>query len=268
MKTLFCVLLVCVGYSIMASNGQTGFQDNAKNGSVSNLLNVCDLEPETGPCNAAFLRWYYDTQSGMCQTFVYGGCGGNANNYLTKSACEESCGSLCYLPADYGPCDGICYAFRFNASVGDCEVFEFGCCVGNANTFADYFECMEHCADVCDMPKIVGDCHAAIPRYYFNKNTRACELFSYGGCGGNDNNFTSLVECEAACSCQTDLVDDLLYTQQMTRTKSASHTLTSYSRVIEHSSLLYSASQSVSLKPTFKVELGSVLEVILEGCID
>ena len=45
----------------------------------------------------------------------------------------------------------------------------------------------------------MGDCRAAITRYYYNQLTGRCETFSYGGCGGNENNFRTLEECEETC---------------------------------------------------------------------
>ena len=51
----------------------------------------------------------------------------------------------------------------------------------------------------CELEKDQGDCHAAIPMYYFNKNTGRCEQFVYGGCGGNKNRFETKIECEKIC---------------------------------------------------------------------
>lgn len=45
----------------------------------------------------------------------------------------------------------------------------------------------------------VGPCDAAIPRYYYDKNSNKCKLFDFGGCDGNANNFESLKECELKC---------------------------------------------------------------------
>lgn len=42
-----------------------------------------------------------------------------------------------------------------------------------------------------------GLCLASIPRYTFAGNK--CVQFTYGGCGYDDNNFGSQMECEAAC---------------------------------------------------------------------
>lgn len=53
--------------------------------------------------------------------------------------------------------------------------------------------------DVCLLPPVTGNCKAAIPRYYFNKCTGACEEFTYGGCGGNGNNFSNLIDCQNQC---------------------------------------------------------------------
>jgi len=47
--------------------------------------------PETGECRAAFPRWYYNMDSSKCEEFLYGGCGGNKNNFKTKDECEGNC---------------------------------------------------------------------------------------------------------------------------------------------------------------------------------
>uniref|UniRef100_A0A0K8RGZ4 Putative salivary kunitz domain protein n=1 Tax=Ixodes ricinus TaxID=34613 RepID=A0A0K8RGZ4_IXORI len=39
----------------------------------------------------SFIRYYHDHKSGECRLFFYKGCMGNANNYLTKRACEATC---------------------------------------------------------------------------------------------------------------------------------------------------------------------------------
>lgn len=44
-----------------------------------------------------------------------------------------------------------------------------------------------------------GPCRGDIERYYYNTITQKCELFSYGGCQGNANNFRSFQECQKTC---------------------------------------------------------------------
>jgi hypothetical protein len=51
----------------------------------------CDLPLEVGPCNAAIPRFHYDPASAKCVEFVYGGCGGNTNNFTTELECATVC---------------------------------------------------------------------------------------------------------------------------------------------------------------------------------
>ncbi|ODN01185.1 Kunitz/BPTI-like toxin [Orchesella cincta] len=51
----------------------------------------------------------------------------------------------------------------------------------------------------CWMPKDPGPCRALIPRWYFNNKTLRCEMFNYGGCQGNGNNYKSRGQCEVKC---------------------------------------------------------------------
>merc|ERR1712076_51002 len=46
-------------------------------------LNVCSLKPEAGPCEAIQVRYYYNQENETCEKFVYGGCGGNANRFIS-----------------------------------------------------------------------------------------------------------------------------------------------------------------------------------------
>jgi papilin len=54
----------------------------------------------------------------------------------------------------------------------------------------------------------VGPCKAAFQRYYFNSATQNCELFYWGGCQPNDNNFMTLEECQKVCPPKTDPCKD------------------------------------------------------------
>jgi hypothetical protein len=54
-------------------------------------------------------------------------------------------------------------------------------------------------APECEQPKDSGPCRGNFPRYYYDEKSRQCELFTYGGCSGNDNNFISLEECNNVC---------------------------------------------------------------------
>lgn len=36
-------------------------------------------------------RWFYDASDKKCMKFIYGGLGGNENNFLSKKSCENFC---------------------------------------------------------------------------------------------------------------------------------------------------------------------------------
>lgn len=40
------------------------------------------------------MRYAYNKESGHCETFTYGGCRGNRNNFLTENDCLNSCNIL------------------------------------------------------------------------------------------------------------------------------------------------------------------------------
>lgn len=46
----------------------------------------CSLGPDPGDCKAAILRYYYDSKSGACKTFTWGGCA-----EIEPFATEEEC---------------------------------------------------------------------------------------------------------------------------------------------------------------------------------
>ncbi|KAL0610147.1 Kunitz-type protease inhibitor 2 [Plecturocebus cupreus] len=51
----------------------------------------CTAKAVTGPCRAAFPRWYFDVERNSCDNFIYGGCRGNKNSYLSEEACMLRC---------------------------------------------------------------------------------------------------------------------------------------------------------------------------------
>lgn len=43
--------------------------------------NVCELPKVVGFCKARIPRYYFNSASGKCEKFFYGGCGANGNNF-------------------------------------------------------------------------------------------------------------------------------------------------------------------------------------------
>lgn len=50
---------------------------------------MCNLPLEVGPCEALIPRWGFE--HGECVKFIYGGCGGNENNFESQAECETAC---------------------------------------------------------------------------------------------------------------------------------------------------------------------------------
>ncbi|CAG2205628.1 TFPI [Mytilus edulis] len=52
---------------------------------------MCQLPSDKGPCRAVIQRYFYNQRSSQCETFEYGGCAGNANNFESLSSCQRTC---------------------------------------------------------------------------------------------------------------------------------------------------------------------------------
>ncbi|EJW76185.1 hypothetical protein WUBG_12903 [Wuchereria bancrofti] len=73
-------------------------------------------------------------------------------------------------------------------------------CVTNENK---NYCCPSH-EQVCTLPREIGSCwrkkiKLSVTRYYFDTKTGTCRSFNYSGCGGNDNNFRTLDQCDGFC---------------------------------------------------------------------
>jgi hypothetical protein len=69
---------------------------------------LCSLPPDTGPCDAAFRRYYFDPAEGQCALFSYGGCEGNANNFESAGECAQACDAPA-LPVVACEVNGVLY---------------------------------------------------------------------------------------------------------------------------------------------------------------
>ena len=79
--------------------------------------------------------------------------------------------------------------------------------------------------EVCYEPRDYGFCKGSVLRWYFDSETSKCRSFSFGGCGGNLNNFEAELECRTACpvltSCQTTRAKNLLKKEKVNRVSEA-----------------------------------------------
>ncbi|XP_069815833.1 actinia tenebrosa protease inhibitors-like [Dendropsophus ebraccatus] len=61
-------------------------------------------------------------------------------------------------------------------------------------------------ADRCKLSPQQGPCEASMRRFYYDAAEKKCKQFTYGGCGGNANNFKKLRDCRKACKRVADKV--------------------------------------------------------------
>ncbi|XP_041071094.1 kunitz-type protease inhibitor 1-like [Carcharodon carcharias] len=179
----------------------------------------CKADQKVGPCRGSFHRWRYAADKGICESFIYGGCKGNKNNYVDEKECMQACSKVKGDTKSSGRsnlphCTGECTEHQFKC--GD------NCCIDS------YLECDEtpHCSDSsdeascqqiseqfnilldidipkekarCTFPPVTGRCRADFSRFYYNPYTKSCERFTYGGCEGNGNRFEKEDTCMQAC---------------------------------------------------------------------
>ena len=82
--------MVCISINVSYSKAYTC--PCATISSFSSIIvDLCSLPAVTGPCRAAFPRWFYNSTAQRCESFTYGGCGGNANRFKTIELCESAC---------------------------------------------------------------------------------------------------------------------------------------------------------------------------------
>nr|XP_025044610.1 papilin-like isoform X2 [Pelodiscus sinensis] len=166
---------------------------------------VCQLPPDTGPCEAYMPMYFYNPVTKSCEMFIYGGCLGNENRFSTKEECLRACGqpAICKLPVEPGPCFTYVPNYFYNSVTKRCEEFIYGGCQGNENRFPNMDECLKICGssdiDVCQLPRDPGPCQAFVSHYFYNSATKACEEFRYGGCQGNENRFATKEKCFQTC---------------------------------------------------------------------
>ncbi|CAB1328964.1 unnamed protein product, partial [Coregonus sp. 'balchen'] len=55
---------------------------------------VCWARAESGPCHAILERWYFMPEKGTCAPFLFGGCGGNRNNFDSEEYCLSVCSTM------------------------------------------------------------------------------------------------------------------------------------------------------------------------------
>ncbi|KAL3986271.1 Kunitz/Bovine pancreatic trypsin inhibitor domain family protein [Acanthocheilonema viteae] len=183
----------------------------------SGINDRCFQKRDRGTCTGQFIRWHWDPERNTCQVFTYSGCDGNGNNFRSREDCFAAChkppqpvprmNNVCEHSIHPGDCTGVFQRFAFDSTIGDCRPFTYTGCGGNGNNFGSSLECRNKCVthrptlstNICEHPIEVGECSGVFSRFAYDLVTNECRPFTYGGCGGNGNNFGSMDQCKKAC---------------------------------------------------------------------
>ncbi|KAL5009884.1 hypothetical protein ScPMuIL_012189 [Solemya velum] len=109
---------------------------------------------------------------------------------------------VCELPPKPGNCAYSYVMWYYDAASMDCKKFTYTGCGGNANKYSTKLRCEESCVRrdmICTLSPETGPCRARMDRWYYDVTAKTCQLFIYGGCRGNQNNFRSFDSCMAKC---------------------------------------------------------------------
>ncbi|XP_057369807.1 BPTI/Kunitz domain-containing protein-like [Daphnia carinata] len=114
------------------------------------------VEPSNISCFAFIPSWTFNSATGVCDSFVYGGCGGTANLFETLAQCNAICGpeptgpvitaTVCLQQKVVGPCRASIPSFFFDFTTRLCTPFNYGGCNGNDNRFASERACRLACS--------------------------------------------------------------------------------------------------------------------------
>ncbi|KAL2084692.1 hypothetical protein ACEWY4_020210 [Coilia grayii] len=121
----------------------------------------CELGMDPGRfCEKYEQKWYYNSETGACTPFWYGGCDGNSNRFNTENECFQTC---------------VAYTLDDQQQKEDPAVVQ----------------------DVCSLKQDEGSCRNFKLNWYHDTVQNECRAFWYSGCGGNGNRFDTKTDCEA-----------------------------------------------------------------------
>lgn len=197
----------------------------------------CLLENDPGVCRGLITRYFYNRESLKCEKFLYGGCLGNQNNFRSLKECQDTCQDTYPLinalqtEEDNSPFNE---AGNSTPIVQRAPLVAMSQAENDSLLFSTADSRTPHVQKVplsnglkteddvamfsrvnestplveqeplllpslCMMHMDRGLCRAQAKRFFYNYSTGKCRPFSYSGCGGNENNFTTRKSCLQMC---------------------------------------------------------------------
>ena len=151
----YCLFGALLALNLASANSQAVLASNQDR---------CLLPKQEGICRASLFRFYFNDATKKCQTFLFGGCRGNLNNFRSLQECHETC------------------KHRMTEANRNIEV--------HVKT--------THCLQPPVEPDQV-QCRAYFPSIFYNQDTHECQEFIYGGCGATANVYNSMEQCRSTC---------------------------------------------------------------------
>lgn len=186
--------------------------------------NVCQKPLERGSCARKRARYFYNAEKSRCENFGACPVDGDVNNFATKEECVAKCqsdspfvqvGNAATLPiaVSQSPSIKVGIAVTLPLALND-----------NSAAVAVLTPVAQsgspNAGESCLEPKVVGLCKGAFLRFHFDRASRKCKPFLFGGerdkgthlifffqncacfapgCQGNGNNFASQELCDQEC---------------------------------------------------------------------
>ncbi len=100
---------------------------------------------ESGQCNAYIPSFWHNPETGVCEPFAFGGCGGNENRFPSREDCQKVCPRL---GANYDNCliDSDCRVIAASCC-GVCEPVDDHSLLSVAKATLEQFQ-SQHCSTI------------------------------------------------------------------------------------------------------------------------
>ncbi len=167
------------------------------------------MMPDSGYCetklynNGGAFRWFFNITTQGCLPFLYSGCGGNRNRFVTQDICERWCAPTILQSVQYPNLNSfnniIPTSHPTSAVIGPAVP------IANQRTNASILTPPSTIGrpPLCSMGKDAGfTCPNGVQstlRFYWNYAKWDCLAFIHSGCGGNQNSFATKTECKQRC---------------------------------------------------------------------